>query len=605
MKVGITQRLTITVAFLSALILIPAGFAFYLSMKHGIVIEAVEKANAEALALDNTILGQLDEDILVDFAGERVEFDKLHIPFDHWAVVRTNGKLEEAKGIFEDKTVLAQDSLKEVTQLSGNESFTFASVHLIPEKHLTWDDIPETAQATIRANVDGGVFLSAKREISGKLNTLAVKWLCPDHIEEIAVAETGELFDRESEDLPDQLPGGMETQTFSDQTILEPKIVGWQSYDGELIAVVAGRIESGEPSQVAINRLGEQFVIEQNGMIKGMQEDSRLWVVVARDRNPDFAQIQFIGRATVMSGMALWLLATFTTWQITKRALRPVNEIIEQAEKIDPGQLDQRLPVRLVDDELSRISQTVNRMLDRIQKGYQRERQFTGDASHEIRIPLAKMIAEIDLALSRQRGQVEYVETLVRMRKYAEGMQRLSESLLLLARLEGGLENLEIHPFDVADLVMEILKSLPQDSTERLCLELGESTCPMQALGHKHLIGVLLSNLIDNALRYSPPQSPVHLRVSNSAESIHIGVEDEGPGIPEEQIELVFNRFHRLERSRSKQTGGIGLGLSIVKAIADVHGTTVTLTRGAEQGTLATFTLSSFSHEDNCRKQSS
>lgn len=600
MTLSITQRLTITVAFLSALILIPGGIAFYLSMKHGIEIEAVEKANAEALALDNTILGQLDEDILVDFAGERVAFDKLHIPVDHWAVIRTNGKLEEAKGIFEEKPVVAQGSPKDVMQISGNEFFTFASVQLVPEKHLTWDDIPETAQATIMVNVDGGVFLSAKREVSGKLNILAVKWLCPDHILEVAVTEAGELFEKESEDLPDQLPGGMEIKTLSDQTILEPKIIGWQSYDGELIAIVEGRIESREPSRAAINRLGEQFVIEQNGMISGMLEDSRLWVVVARDRNPDFAEIQFVGQATVMSALSLWLLATLTTWQITKRALRPVNEIIEQADKIDPSQLNQRLPVGLVDDELSRISRTVNRMLDRIQEGYQREQQFTGDASHEIRIPLAKMMAEIDLALSKQRGRVEYEETLGRLRKYAEGMHRLTESLLMLARLDGGLERLDDNSFDVVDLAMEIFKSLPQDSTERICLELGESPCPMQALGHKQLIGVLLSNLLDNALRYSPPQSPVCLRVSKTAENICIEVEDQGPGIPEEQIGLAFNRFHRIERSRSKQTGGIGLGLSIVKAIAEVHGTAVTLRRGAKQGTVATLTLSSCSHEDHC-----
>jgi len=601
----ITQRLTITVAFLSALILIPAGIALYLSVKHGIETKAVEKVNAEALALDSTIIGQLDEDILVDFAGERVEFSKLHIPFDNWAVVRADGRLEEAKGVFRDKTITAQDSFKEVKPLSGNESFTFASVQLVPEKHLKWDDIPQASQATILANVEAGVFLSAKREISGKLNILAIKWLYADHIAEIDVTDEGGLLSGGTEALPDHLPGGMEIKTLSGQNILEPRIVGWQSYDGELIAMVEGQVESGGPTRVAVNRLGEKFVIEQNGMIEGMQEDSRLWVIVARHRNADLAQIQFFGRVTAISGLSLWLLATLTTWQITKRALRPVNEIIRQAEKIDPNQLNQRLPVGLVDDELSRISRTVNRMLDRIQEGYQRERQFTGDASHEIRIPLAKMIAEVDLALSTRRTQEEYEEALGHIRKYAEGMQRLSESLLLLARLEGGLENLETQPFDVTDLTMEVLKSLSRDSNERIRLELGESTCPMQALGNKQLIAVLLSNLIDNALRYSPPQSLVHIRVSNRAKDVHIEVEDEGPGIPEEQIGLVFNRFHRVDRSRSKQTGGIGLGLSIVKTIADIHGITVRLTGGARQGTLATFTLSSLSHEGNYRKRNS
>jgi signal transduction histidine kinase len=313
--------------------------------------------------------------------------------------------------------------------------------------------------------------------------------------------------------------------------------------------------------------------------------------------------MRFVGRATAASGLLLWLLTTAVTWQVAKSALRPVKDIVEKAERIDPRKLDQRLPARSADDELSRISRTVNRMLDRIQQGCQRERQFTGDASHEIRIPLAKMIAEIDLALSRKRGQAEYEDALVRMRRYAEGMQRLSESLLMLARLDGGLESIEIRPFDVASLAMDVLKSLPQDSTERIHLELGESARPMRAMGHRELIGVLLGNLIDNALRYSLPQSPVYLRISNHSENIRIEVEDEGQGIPEEQIERVFDRFYCRERARSKQSGGIGLGLSIVKAIADVHGTTVTLTRGAKHGTLAIFALSSFSHAYDSESQ--
>ncbi|MFX0196160.1 MAG: sensor histidine kinase [Candidatus Hodarchaeota archaeon] len=599
MALSVTQRLTVTVAFLSGLILAFAGVAFYLYMGRGIEFKALEKANAAALAADNTILRQLDEDILVDYTGGRVEYNRLHIPFDHWAVFRKNGRLEESKGIFKDRRVVPQGSPTQVKRISENEVFAIASVQLIPEKNLKWDDIPKIAQATVMANVQGGMFLNAKREVSGRLNLLAVNWLLLDHILEITMLDTGELFDMDSEDLPDQIPNEMEIKTISDHSILEPRIVAWQAYNGELIIIVEGRLENEEPAQAAINRLGEQFVISQNGMIERKLEDSRLFVVVAHDMNSDFAKIQFVGRTTLISGLFLWFLITSVAWQVTKRALRPVNEMIEQARRIDPSQLNERLPVGSVDDELSRVARTVNDMLDRIQVGYRREQQFTGDASHEMRNPLAKMIAEIDLALSQHRGQKEHQETLVRLRKYAKGMQQMVESLLTLARLDGGLKNLELKPFDVADLAIEILKPLPQDSAQRICLEFGKSTRPMQAIGHRQLIGVLLSNLIDNALRYSPPQSTVYLRISGNAENIHIEVEDEGPGIPAEQIALAFNRFHRLEKSRSRQTGGIGLGLSIVKAIADIHSTTVVLTRGAKQGTRATLTLLSSNHNDD------
>lgn len=603
MALSITKRLTIIVALLSGLILVPAAYTFYSSMRRGIEFNAIEKANKTALDVDSVILRQLDEDLLIDFTGGPVEYSRLHIPFDHWAVFRKNGKLEEAKGIFKSHGIIPSRSSTQVKKLSKNEVFAIASVQLVPEKNLKWDDIPDTARATVLANVNGGVFLNAKREVSGRLNILAVKWLLADRILEIAILDTGELFDIDSEDLPDNLPIGMEIKTISNHSLFEPRIVSWQVFNGELVMVVEGRLENNEQVQVAINRLGEQFVIRQDGRIERKLEDSRLFVVIAHDVKSDYAEIQFVGRAIFISGIFLWLLISSVAWQVTKRALRPVKEMVNQAQKIDSSQLSERLPIGSIDDELSQVARTVNEMLDRIQQGYEREQQFTGDASHEIRNPLAKMIAEIDLALSKHQGRDGDRETLVRLKRYAKSMQQVVESLLTLSRLDSGLKNLEFKPFDVTDLTMEILKSLPQDSVKRICLELGRSTNPMQAVGHRQLIGILISNLIDNALRYSPQQSTIYLRINRNTDNIHIEVEDEGPGIPEEQIESVFNRFRRLEKSRSRETGGIGLGLSIVKAIADIHSTTVTLTSGTRQGTRAIFSLPSLNHDYKSKRQ--
>ena len=325
-------------------------------MKHGIDAEAFERTCSDALVLDNAILGQLDNDILVEFAGERVEFDQFEIPFNHWAIVRANGQIEEARGIFEHKRAISPNSLTEIMQVSGNESFNFASLPLIPERRLTWDDVPEDLQAAVMKSSDGGVFLSAKYEVSGRMNAIEVRLLHDDHVVEITVAEEGHVLGTQSHDLPDRLPGGMEISASSDQTMQEPRIVGWQSYDGELIAIVEGHVGNGQPSKAAINRLGEQFVIGRNGTIEGMQEDSRLWAVVARNRSGDLAEMRFVGRATAAIGLLLWLLTTAITWQVAKSALRPVKDIIEKAERIDPRKLDQRLPVRSADDELSRIS---------------------------------------------------------------------------------------------------------------------------------------------------------------------------------------------------------------------------------------------------------
>jgi len=591
-RLSITQRLTLLVALLSGAVLAPAGVALCVAMGRGLEARSWEKASAAALTLRNVILRQLDEDILVDFAGERIHFDQLRIPFVDWAVVRSAGQPEGAEGIFhEDGASIALPVSVRHKHESGGRVFAVTSIPLISDKSLQWNDIPEVARAVINANAKGGTFLTAKSEISGNRNVLAVKRLYPNYIREISVTDTGELIDAETENLPDDLPDGVEMATQSGETIREPRIVGWQAYNSELIAIVEGQLQNGETIRGAINRLGERHLIKDDGTILRMLEDSRLWVVAAHDMSADIGDARLFRRIATTSGVLLWLLITAIAWQITKRALGPVDEIVKQAESIAPSRLEERLPVGPVDDELSRMTRTVNTMLDRIQEGYKRERQFTGDVSHELRNPLAKMLGEIDLALSKDRQPQEYREALGRLRTYAKGMGVLTESLLMLARLDGRLQELEIRPFDVGDLAVATIGALPEDSAQRISLSLGESVGPIQAMGHRDLIRVLLINLLDNALRYSPAKSPVHLRISSNAKDVRVEVEDEGPGIPEEHVALAFNRFERLEKSRSKRHGGLGLGLSIAKAIADRHGTSVTVRRGEKKGTVAAFTL--------------
>jgi signal transduction histidine kinase len=593
MALSITQRLTILVGLLAGLILGLAGAVLYLSVARGTEAKGRDEANATALLAARTILRQWDEDILVDFARDDVRFDKLRMPIDHWAVIGVHGHVEAAAGIFTQDPSTALEAAASPQRAPHDETLMLASAPLISKEHLEWDEIPRPVRSVAEANAEAGLFLTAKTEVSGDLNVFVVQWLYPDHLLEVGVTDQGELFEIEPEPLPDRLPDGMVVATASGEEIGASKIVGWQAYEGELIAIVEGRLENGQAVRVAVNRLGEQYAVTLDGTITGRLEESRLRVVVAYDMSPDIAGARFFGRAAAAGGTVIWILIMVITWQVTKHALRPVNEMVQQAERIDLSQLQERLPVGSANDELSQIARTVNTMLDRIQDGYQREQQFTGDASHEMRNPLAKMIAEIDLARSRPRDNRHYEATLDQVKGYAHGMQQLVESLLLLARLDGGHQKLQREPFDVTDLAMEMVRALPADMARRVRLELGDSTEPMQAVGHRYLIGALLGNLLNNALRYSPPDSPVRLRVSPNGRKINVDVEDEGPGIPQEEVSLVFNRFHRLEKSRSRQTGGIGLGLSIVKAIADVHGIKVELGTSAAGGTLVTFALAS------------
>jgi signal transduction histidine kinase len=328
-----------------------------------------------------------------------------------------------------------------------------------------------------------------------------------------------------------------------------------------------------------------------DGLVGQKQDSTRLWVAAGFDVSLEMAHMHSLSQWICLFVVFVWGLIILIAWQVVNRALKPVYDIVQQVEKIMPSSLNDRLPFRSVNDELSRLARTVNKMLDRIQAGYHREQQFTGDASHEMRNSLAKMNAEIDLALSKDRDSKGYKETLGRLKGYSEGMQQLTNSLLMLARLDGGLQTLDIQSFDVSELVVATLKTLPKALVCRVHLDSGPSTRPMMAIAHESLMGVLVGNLLDNALRYSPADSPVFLRIHRRGKTLHFVIEDQGDGIPADQRALVFNRFHRLDESRSKATGGHGLGLAIVRAIAEVHHMTIDLKPGVPRGTRVSFSL--------------
>ena len=605
MTLSITQRITLTVAIVSGLALALVGAALFLYSGRGIEAAGTDKAAAKLLRVEDAIWDHLGDDILTEFTNATVRFDELKMPFDDWAIIRKSGEVVGARGVFAESRIMVQAVIDQGLGNLAVGDLQIATALLAAKEHIRWSDIPDPVQRTVRENVSGGMFLAAEREGSEGPGAMEIMWLHADYVLDLVVAGDGELLEKEREDLPEQLPEGMAVVASSGETLLEPEIAGWQAYDNELIAMVEGRLGSGKTGRGAVNGLGERFEIRPDGKIERKLVEFQFWVIAGYDQGREVARSQLFRQGIWLGGGVMWLLIVLVAWLVTRHALGRVDEIIGKVEGISPAQLDERLPVEEANDELSRLSRTVNEMLDRVRDGYRREQQFTGDASHEMRNPLAKIVGEIELVLSKSRKPQEYEETLGRLKKYAEDMQRLIESLLTLARLEGRLQNLEMKPFDIADLAIEILKLFPQDSTQRIRMELGESAGPLQVVGHRHLVGIAMSNLIDNALRYSPSDSPVYLRIDSDGGMVRIEVEDEGPGVPKDQTVSAFHRFRRLDESRSKQTGGSGLGLSIVKAIADVHDTEVTLTAGAKQGTVATLRLPLADHENDGGRLSS
>ena len=593
MKLSITSRLTITSAVLTALVFIPAALALYSRSASGIRMESARNAEAMTTQLSFSALSQWDEDLMVEYTDDRGGADPLqtvNLHTDHWALVRGSGRVVRARGMFEQAHTVTDLGGSSLVEYEGGILRT-ASAPLFQATQDTFESLPEPIRKAVRKESQYGKFLRVTREIGKKKGAkIEVAMLEPDYIVEVEFASDGtppkpgiELYDEE-------VPTDLFTN-ITDHDLELAYFSAWKAYNGQLIAVLEGKSTAGEVVELVLNRLGERFILAEDGEVHGPDPDWRLWVVTATDAESEIAALQQLRLSLAVAFPLVWGLVVIVSWYVTRRALSPVSRIVRSVEKIELSSLDGRLPIGDVRDELSMISETINRMLDRIQDAYQRERQFTGDASHELRGPLAKLIADIDVSLSQYRESEEYRETLIRCRKYGVGMQRLVEALLWLARFDAKNAKVNARPFEIKDLLAQVVGALPQEDARRVRLDLGPGNQTIHTRGDPELVRVLIQNLVLNSIRYSPPETPVSLRLRARDDDLTVEIQDQGDGIPEEKLERVFSRFYRVDKSRSRETGGSGLGLAIVHEIAAAHELHVTLRNVPSSGLIASVTL--------------
>jgi two-component system OmpR family sensor kinase len=269
---------------------------------------------------------------------------------------------------------------------------------------------------------------------------------------------------------------------------------------------------------------------------------------------------------------------------IVRLGLRPLDAIGRTADLITAGDLSQRVPRAEPRTEVGRLGLALNTMLDRIEASDRRLRRFVADASHELRTPLAAVIAYAELF---RRGADRRPDDLARamdgITRESDRMKELVEDLLLLARLDEG-QPLERAPVELGELAAEAVETARAVDPSR---PLDLRAEPAVVLGDRARLRRVLDNLLGNIRSHTPADTPAHVRVSTLNGSAVLEVTDEGPGVAPDDLERVFNRFYRADASRSRESGGVGLGLSIVAAIADAHAGKVSVTSGPERG--ATF----------------
>jgi heavy metal sensor kinase len=314
---------------------------------------------------------------------------------------------------------------------------------------------------------------------------------------------------------------------------------------------------------------GQRYLVETGALLDEVQQDLRQWLIF------------LIGGLPIVAALAVG-----GGYFLISRALTPVDQIAATAERIGSHNLSQRLPVANTGDELERLSVTLNRMIQRLEEAFQHSRRFMADASHELRTPLTVLRGELESFVQEPNLAPDMRERVGSTLEELERLVNIVEGLFAISRLDAGEAQAELIKFD--------LGKLASSTTDQMSL-LGEDknikiTCAaandVWVEGDRARMKQVVVNLLDNAIKYTPQGGAVGLNVRTRDGKAVLEVTDNGMGIPAESLPRVFERFYRVDEARSRELGGAGLGLSIVKSICAAHHGRVEATSTPGQGSV-------------------
>jgi len=316
---------------------------------------------------------------------------------------------------------------------------------------------------------------------------------------------------------------------------------------------------------------GDYLVYDRQIRVKKHKD---IWIRGVTSASGGAFSTSAVYRAALIALPLLVLLAAVGGYLLAGHLLRPIEMIGKTAEEIgNSGDLSKRIELDEGEDELRQLAHTFNRMFDRLETNFEAERHFTSDASHELRTPVATILAQCEYAFENASGEQELYEAVGAIQKQGYRMSHLIDSLLQFTRIEQKTEKPSFETVDMSELVRSLCSE--QQVTAEKDITLSTDIQPDIAVqGNKTLLTRLLENLIRNACHYGRKHGNIHVCLKDNDSAALVSVADDGIGIAPEEIPKIWNRFYRVDKSRGVGAG-LGLGLSMVRQIAVLHGGSV------------------------------
>ncbi len=273
-----------------------------------------------------------------------------------------------------------------------------------------------------------------------------------------------------------------------------------------------------------------------------------------------------------LSIISILIISASGGFLIARKALKPVKEISKAIDRISESNLSERISVEKIPAELKDLAVSFNQTFNSLEQAFIRQKQFTADASHELRTPLSVILSQCEITLRRIRGIADYQKALKAIAQAAALMSEIVRKLLTINRLEADKASLKTESIWLDEIIREAVKLLTPLAEEKRVMVNMILPDSVSLQGDRSALLELLTNLVENAIKYNVPQGQITISLKKERPWLVCEIKDSGIGIPEEDLERVFDRFYRVDKSRSKEIGGCGLGLSICKEIVKLHG---------------------------------